>query len=278
MSNPGGAPVEQVSALGGRTLGWFGILCLNINMMIGTGIFSTGGSLLSLLGSPGLVLLFWVLGLAIALSGLTVYMEFAHIFPNRAGAEAVYLEQAYRKPKYLWPATFAFLSVVLSFNSSNAIVLAEYLLYAAGNSDPGPWFIRGIAVAGITVAVGFVLASNKWCLRFNNLLGILKLIVLIFVVITGFVVLSGRVKHITDPTAAFREPFKGTKRDGNAIANAIIKLNFSFGGYYNALNLTNEVKGKDPMRTLRWTCPLAIVIVGTLCKPPPWVSCNAYPP
>lgn len=46
-------------------------------MMIGTGIFSTGGSLLSLLGSPGLVLLFWVLGLVIALSGLTVYTEFA---------------------------------------------------------------------------------------------------------------------------------------------------------------------------------------------------------
>lgn len=188
------------------------------------------------------------------------------MFPDRAGAEAVYLEQAYRKPAYLWPATFAFLSVVLSFNSSNAIVLAQYLLYAAGASDPGPWFVRGVAVAGITVAVAFVVASNKWCLRLNNLLGVLKLIVLVFVVITGFVVLSGRVGHIADPTAAFREPFKGTKRDGNGIANSIVRVNFAFGGYYNALNLTNEVKGRDPMKTLRWTCPLAILIVGTLCE------------
>lgn len=83
MSNPGGAPVKKESAPGGCTMGWFGILCLNINQMIGTGIFSTGGSLLSLLASPGLVLLFWVLGLIIAHIGLAVYLEFAHIFPNR---------------------------------------------------------------------------------------------------------------------------------------------------------------------------------------------------
>lgn len=60
-------------------------------MMIGTGIFSTGGSLLKSLGSPGLVLLFWVLGLLIALSGLAVYLEFTHIYPSRAGGEAVWL-------------------------------------------------------------------------------------------------------------------------------------------------------------------------------------------
>lgn len=41
-------------------------------------------------------------------------------FPSRSGAEVVYLEQAYPKPKYLFPVAFAFLTVVLSFSSSNS--------------------------------------------------------------------------------------------------------------------------------------------------------------
>lgn len=67
-------------------------------------------------------------GIFIALSGLAVYLEFTHLWPDRAGGEVVWLEKAYSRPKYLFPAAFAFLSVVLSFASSNAIVLADYFL------------------------------------------------------------------------------------------------------------------------------------------------------
>jgi len=66
-------------------------------------------------------MIFWALGLLIAGSQLAVYMELASFFPNRSGAEVVYLEQAYPRPKYLIPTAFAVLSVLLSFSSSNAI-------------------------------------------------------------------------------------------------------------------------------------------------------------
>jgi hypothetical protein len=72
-------------------------------------------------GSVGLSLIFWILGLVIAGSQLAVYVELASYFPNRSGAEAVYLEQAYTRPKYLPPTAFAVQSVLLSFSSSNAI-------------------------------------------------------------------------------------------------------------------------------------------------------------
>lgn len=35
--------------------------------------------------------------------------------------------------------------------------------------------------------------------------------------------------------------------------------------YYNALNVVNEIGGKDPLKTLRWTTPLAVIVVGILC-------------
>lgn len=79
----------------------------------------------------------------------------------------------------------------------------------------------------------------------------------------GWVVLSGKT-HIKDPHAAFRDPFKGTIGNGYSIVNAIIRLNFAFGGYYNALNVANEIGGKDPLKTLRWTAPLSVVVVGIL--------------
>ena len=62
-----------------------------------------------------------MLGFFIAGSQLAVYVELATFFPNRSGAEVVYLEQAYARPKYLLPLAFAVQSVLLSFSSSNCI-------------------------------------------------------------------------------------------------------------------------------------------------------------
>jgi hypothetical protein len=56
-----------------------------------------------------------------AISGFSVYLEFASYFPNRSGSEAVYLEQAYPRPKFLFPIAYAVQSVIISFSSSNAI-------------------------------------------------------------------------------------------------------------------------------------------------------------
>lgn len=64
---------------------------------------------------------YWVIGLLISLAGISVYLEFASYFPSRSGAEVVYLEQAYAKPKYFFPIAFAVQTVILSFVSSNVI-------------------------------------------------------------------------------------------------------------------------------------------------------------
>ena len=43
----------------------------------------------------------------LAWTGLAYYLELGSYFPNRAGADVVYLEQAYKRPKYFFPAAFA---------------------------------------------------------------------------------------------------------------------------------------------------------------------------
>jgi hypothetical protein len=65
--------------------------------------------------------MYWVIGFVVSCAALAVYLELASYFPSRSGAEVVYLEQAYPRPKYFFPVAFAVQSVILSFSSSNAI-------------------------------------------------------------------------------------------------------------------------------------------------------------
>ena len=56
----------------------------------------------------------------LCLASGAVYLEFTAYFPSRSGSEVVFLEQAYPRPRWLFPTTFAVQSVILSFGSANA--------------------------------------------------------------------------------------------------------------------------------------------------------------
>ncbi|KAF8071685.1 high affinity methionine permease [Lyophyllum atratum] len=250
-----GAPVEKVSPLGYR-VDSITVVFLNINKMIGTGGL-LAGSILKAVGSVGLSLIFWVIGYAFAGASLAVYLEYASYFPQRSGAEVAYLEKAYPKPKFLLPTAFAVQSVLLSFSSSNAIVLAKYLLIAGGG-ETTTWNVRGLAVGAFTVIVIICIASTKWSLRLSNAIGVVKLVTLIFIAITGLVVLGGHTR-VEDPQANFRNSFAGTASNGNGLATALVKVNFAYSGFENAFNVLNEVR--NPVRTMKRYAPLSLTIV-----------------
>lgn len=112
----------------------------------------TAGNILKACGSIGLALMYWFIGFLMAAAGFTTYLELASYFPNRSGSEVVYLEQAYPRPKHFFPIAFAVQSVILSFSSSNAIVLSRYLYRIAGVT-PSDMQMKGVAVAAYSLAV-----------------------------------------------------------------------------------------------------------------------------
>ena len=254
-----GAPVEAQSPLGYH-VGPITIIFLNLSKMVGTGVYSTPASVLTNTGSVGLSLMYWFIGFLIAASSLSVYLEFASYFPNRSGSEVVYLEQAYPRPRYLFPVTFAVQTVVLSFSSSNAIVLAQYL-YRINGHKPTPWELKGVAVAGYTVAVLLLAFQTRFSYHLSNAIGMVKLLTLIFVAITGLVVLGGHTS-IQNPTANFHHAFDGTTSSAYGITNALVKIIFSYQGYENAFNVVNEVK--NPVRSIRNSGGISLGIVAVL--------------
>ena len=105
----------------GRHLGVISCTLLIIGRIIGTDIFSTPSSILSGVGSIGASLMVWVLGFVLAFCGLFIWLELGTMFP-RSGGEKVYLEMAYKKPKYLATAVYAVNAILLGFTASGCIV------------------------------------------------------------------------------------------------------------------------------------------------------------
>lgn len=255
-----GAPVEVHSTLG-YTVGSVAVLFLNFSQMVGTGVYSTPSTILAGTGSPGLALIFWTLGFFISLASLVIYLEFAAYFPNRSGSEVVYLEQAYPRPRYFFPLTFAVQTVALSFSASNSIVLSQYLFKVNGHT-PTPWELKGVAIAGYSVAYLLVVFHTRGSIWLSNAVGAVKLTTLIFISITGLVVLGGHTR-VKDPKANFRDAFAGSGSGGGyGATNAMYDIIFSYAGFTNAFNVVNEVK--KPVKTLKINSFIALLIVAIL--------------
>ncbi|KAK0733120.1 amino acid permease-domain-containing protein [Lasiosphaeria miniovina] len=254
-----GAPVETSSPLG-YSVGAITIVFLNISKMIGTGVYSTPAGILSGTGSVGLSMIYWALGFLTSIASLSVYLEFAAYFPNRSGSEVVYLEQAYPRPRWLFPTSFAFLSVALSFSSGNAIVLAQYLFRTNGYT-PTAWELKGVAVAGYTVAVLVVAFNTRVSYGISNAIGIVKVLTLVFIALTGLIVLGGNVSRVPNPHANFVNPFEGAATPYGA-TNALYKIVFSYAGFENAFNVVNEIK--NPVKQLKRNGFISLTVVAIL--------------
>ncbi|KAF8899487.1 amino acid transporter [Gymnopilus junonius] len=256
--NPGDLTFEEDIAGGmGRHLGVFS--CTIVGRIIGTGIFSTPSSILSSVGSVGASLMLWVLGFALAFCGLFVWLEYGTMFP-RSGGEKVYLEAVYKKPKYLATIIFATNAILLGFTASGCIVFADNVLAAAGRATER-WAVRGIALGVIFFATFLHGLAPRLGLLLMNALSVFKIAILVFIVVTGWVVLSGKT-HIKNPHINFLNAFAGSSHSSNDYATATFKVIFSYSGWQNVNYVMNEVK--NPIRTLKIAAPLGLSICASL--------------
>ncbi|KAF9468063.1 amino acid/polyamine transporter I [Collybia nuda] len=235
---------------------------LNIGQILGSGIYAVPGVVLNSVGSVGLLLVYWIIAPIFAFAGLSLYSELASMFPNRSGAEVVYLERAYPRPKFLVSTSFAITTILMSFSASNAIVFAQYFLTAL--EVPITEFNQTwVAVFVVLITMGGVGLSTKWSLRAVNVLSLLKIISLVLLVFTGIAVLAG-LTHIKNPYANFEGFFKGSTSNLNALATALVKVNHAFVGWHNAFNVLGEIKGPDPVRTVRKAGIISLSLVSVM--------------
>ncbi|KAI0063740.1 high affinity methionine permease [Artomyces pyxidatus] len=259
-TNPGGLTFEEDTAGGmGRHLGVFSCTLLIIGRIIGTGIFSTPASILGSVGSVGASLMLWVLGFVLSFCGLFVWLEYGTMFP-RSGGEKVYLEAVYKRPKYLVTVIFAANAILLGFTASGCLVFAQNILVSAGHSADR-WVVRGIALGVIFFVTLLHGLTPRLGVYLMNILSVIKIVILVFIVITGWVVLSGKTR-IKDPHANFHDAFAGSSHSSNDYATATFKVLNAYAGWSNVNYVLNEVK--NPVRTLKIAGPLGLGITSVL--------------
>lgn len=266
-----------------RKLGVFSTTILIINRVVGTGLYSTPSAIIARTESVGATLLFWVLGGLMTFAGLFVYLEYGTALP-RSGGEKVYLERVYQKPRYLATCIFAVQFVMFAVSTGNTISFANYVMKAAAHEpllpnssnstltagvQPSPqsdtdWPTRGVALVGITLVCLIHAFAPKMGIWLSNILGCLKLIILMLVVCTGFAVLSGKSATKSPHNFSnFHGPGEVKSHNEMEIAGgyalALLQVLYSYSGWENANYVLTEVR--DAPKTLKIAAPLAVSIV-----------------
>lgn len=111
----------------------------------------------------------WVVGFIVAMFLVVVYIEYVTYFPRRSGGEVVFLEQAYPKPRFMIPVTYAAVNVILSFSVSLASALSTYVFKAA-NYSPSNWELRGMSVLPLVLCAGIAALNTKISIRLSSFL------------------------------------------------------------------------------------------------------------
>ncbi|KAJ1650761.1 methionine permease [Dispira simplex] len=240
-----------------QTIGLVSGSALVAGLMTGSGIFSTPGLTLTLMGSPGATLIMWLLGAVITFCGAACYIELGTLFP-KSGGDQLYLDSIFRNPRGLMGFLFTFiflLCVEPGSIAANATVFGEYILYATvgpKNRITNPyildnlgWLQRAIGILGVTIAFAMSMFSVKWALRFQTAFTWLKIAVLALISVSGMVIISG-VTHVP-MSSLWKHPFRGTTTV-QQVCSTLFRVLWAYDGFKGLNFCLGEVK--NPQRNL----------------------------
>ncbi|EZF29989.1 hypothetical protein H101_06361 [Trichophyton interdigitale H6] len=244
----------------GRNITCGGAYILVMSQMIGCSIFATPGSVVRSCGSVGLTLLLWLVSATVRACDLGIYTEYGCMLP-RSGADKVYLEFTYRRPRFLASTLFAIASVTLSVSATNCVVFGQYMLFALG-MEPTVAAQRGFAV-GLLIAVCIIHGYfYKLGIRIQNFLGWVILSIVGFMISTGlYVVLFQKRQTIAGKPELFSWDgmWQGSNWDFGVLATSLLQVSSSFSGLCTTNVVLNEVQ--NPIRTVKVVGLMAFVTV-----------------
>ena len=234
-----------------RKLGLFPATNIVVANMIGAGIFTTSGLLMSGLNNPVLMMILWAAGGIIALCGALSYGELGAAMPG-AGGEYLFLSRLYHP-------IFGFLSGWVSFMvgfsapiAASALGFSEYFTRAV----PGlsVWLqTEGIMEPALTkkfLAVSVILIFTfihyrgiKYGARIQNILTILKVLLIIILLTAGFSSVNGDFSNFSKGGSA-PSGLAGWK----TIGLSLMWIMFAYSGWNASTYLGAEIK--NPQKTL----------------------------
>ncbi|CAI2178795.1 16362_t:CDS:2 [Funneliformis geosporum] len=237
-----------------RLLGVIYGIGMNVNNILGAGIFTTPGIVWKNVKSPYIVLGLWLIGGIVSLFGSLIYTEYGAIHKD-SGGETIYLATAYPKPYLMFSYLFSFMFIFVIRPGIICAVLqsaAQYTWYLFNdvpfaessncnlteiNRFNPNWIIKLTAIGLLFLITGYHLLSNKWANKINHTLAIIKTILLVVIAFGGI----SRYKNTNNWTT----PPEGEMFKFTSYSIAIISVLFSYNGWNNLNYSLDEFRNPE---------------------------------
>jgi APA family basic amino acid/polyamine antiporter len=248
-----------------RKLGLFPLTNIVIANMIGAGIFTTSGLLMSDLKDPLVMLGLWAAGGLIALCGALSYGELGAAIP-KAGGEYAFLSSLFH-PLFGflsgWVSLFAGFSAPIA---ASAIGFSEYLTRAfpgllsishSGSPLEAVIVKKSLSILVILIFTLIHARGIEVGARVQNFLTVLKVSLITGLIVLGFSLGRGDLGHVVQGSG-FRFDFGGWK----TIGLSLMWIMFAYSGWNASAYVGSEIK--DPRRNLPRSLILGTGIVVVL--------------
>ncbi|MFZ0280841.1 MAG: amino acid permease [Bacteroidales bacterium] len=234
-----------------RKLGLFPATNIVVANMIGAGIFTTSGLLMSGLNNPVLMLILWAAGGIIALCGALSYGELGAAMPG-AGGEYLFLSR-------LYSPIFGFLSGWVSFLvgfsapiAASALGFSEYFTRAVPGLSTqlqdagimGPELTKKCLAISVILIFTFIhYRGIKYGAKIQNILTLLKVVLIVILLTAGFSSGKGDFSHFSEG-GGLPSGLAGLK----TIGLSLMWIMFAYSGWNASTYLGAEIK--NPVKTL----------------------------
>jgi len=213
-------------------IGLFSASSIVIANMIGAGIFTTSGLLMSGLNNPVLLIILWILGGIIALCGALAYAELGAAMP-RAGGEYFFLSRLYHP---IFGFLSGWVSFVVGFSApiaASAIGFSEYFFRAF----PGlPGANKILAILIIVIFTLIHLRGIQFGTRIQNTLTFLKVVLIVILILTCLSLGKGNLHHFSEGSPLGWN-FSGFKTMGLSL----MWIMFAYSGWNASTYIGSEI-------------------------------------
>lgn len=241
------------------SLGFFSLTNIVVANMIGAGIFTTSGLLMQELGNPMLLLGLWLIGGMVALAGAMSYGELGATYPE-AGGEYVFLSK-------LFHPSLGFLSGWVSFIvgfsapiAASAIGISEYLTRTITLEITGlqvQLLKKSISVFIILFFTLVHIRGMKLGSKFQDVLTVLKVLLIVVLIFIGFVWGDGNWSHFS-----VHEGNPEAQGKMKSIGLSLMWIMFAYSGWNASTYVGGEVR--NPVKNLSRSLLVGTSVVALL--------------
>ena len=239
-------------------LGFWSIVLLAINAIIGSGIFLTPGSVVAQAGSRALIV---YLIAAIFAAILAISFAAAAKYVTKSGAAYAYSKAAFGDKVGFYMGVLRYFSASVAWGVMAVGVIRSTISILGGNSEDFMTVTIGFIVLMVIITIINLFGQKvlKWVM---NLATIGKLAALVLIIIAGVILLisTGASSHLNEVDQITQNGQKIVPTlTTTGFVMAIVSAFYSFTGFESVASGSEDMK--NPEKNLPRAIPLAILVI-----------------